>query len=578
MHLALVADPTKARGEFRRLVATYPAPLAIDLETYADRPSDALHPTRGDIRLLSIAPPSGEPALFDLRALSYNGLPWAELLSTRPLIVHNASFEAAWLAEKLNAHPKVWFDTYVAAKLLGNGDHPHNDLGSVLSTYLGLKLDKSAGISDWGAFFLVDAQIKYAANDVIHLHRLRETLEKRLDAEGLTRCFNLESQLLPIVAEMSRAGMPVDPDRLCHLDKDFTFELEGREAVLRQYLGDRVSLESPKQLLSALSALGVVLTDTAEETLVKEKHPAARALLSYRESLKRKQQAVTLVGAIGPGNLIKCSFVQMGAVSGRFSARAPNLQQIARGPLRSIFVAPLGERLIVLDYSQIELRIAAALAPDARMLEAFRAGEDLHRATGAMLLRKLPKEITRDERQIAKSAAFGLLYGAGAQGLRAYAQATYGIKLTLEAARDLRSKFFRHYGGLAAWHARAHEGETRVTEGRTVTGRRRFLYVSPGAEVSDINWNAFQLLTNFPVQGSAADVLKLAMIKVAESLQKGARLRACVHDELILSAPAGVAQETLARAHTAMTQAFNELFPGVPIEVEGKICTSWGEK
>jgi ribonuclease D len=181
--------------------------LAIDLETYADRPADALHPARGDIRLLSIAPPDGEPSLFDLRALGYNGLPWNELLTDRPLIAHNAAFELAWLAEKLHVHPGQWFDTYVAAKLLGNGDHPHNDLGSVVKTYLGLELDKTCGLSDWGAWFLVDAQIQYAINDVIHLHRLRETLEKRLAAEGLTACFNLETQLLPIVAEMTRAGM-----------------------------------------------------------------------------------------------------------------------------------------------------------------------------------------------------------------------------------------------------------------------------------------------------------------------------------------------------------------------------------
>ena len=154
------------------------------------------------------------------------------------------------------------------------------------------------------------------------------------------------------------------------------------------------------------------------------------------------------------------------------------------------------------------------------MLEAFRGEEDLHKATASMLLGKPLAQIVPAERQIAKSAAFGLLYGAGAQGLRAYALATYGINLTLNEAREIRSKFFRHYKGLAAWHARAHTNESTVTEGRTVTGGRRFLYVSPGAEQSDINWAGFQLLTNFRVQGSAADVLKLAMIKVNERLPR----------------------------------------------------------
>jgi DNA polymerase I len=121
-------------------------------------------------------------------------------------------------------------------------------------------------------------------------------------------------------------------------------------------------------------------------------------------------------------------------------------------------------------------------------------------------------------------------------------------------------------------------GEGTVIEGRTVIGRRRFLYVSPSAKPSDINWSGFQLLTNYRVQGSAADVLKLAMIKVSERLPEGARLRACVHDELILSNPAHVAHETLENARAAMIEAFVKLFSYVPVEVDGKIRQHWGEK
>jgi DNA polymerase-1 len=574
-----ITNQAEALRAFALLHQSHPAPLSVDIETYGEHAGDTLHPARGDIRLLSIAPPDGPSALFDLRALGYNGVPWAELFTERELIAHNAAFELAWFGAKLKVQPAHWFDTFVASKLLGNGDTPHNDLGSVLSTYLGIQLDKSLGVSDWGAWFLVDSQIQYARNDVAYLGALREKLIRALDAKGLSRCFKLESQLLPIVAGMSVTGMPIDRERLKQILAEVTSEIEGREEALRQYLGTRVNLESPKQLLAAFKALGCPASDTAEATLVTLKHPAAKRLLAYRESIKVKRQALSLLESIGPDGLIHAEFVQMGARSGRFSARSPNLQQIARGPLRSVFTAGSpNERLIILDYNQIELRIAAALAPDELMLAAFRAREDLHRATGAMLLGKPREAITSGERQIAQSAAFGLVYGAGAQGLRSYAKATYGIDLSTQRSHEIRHKFFDHYQGLRRWHAKAHVLESRVTEGRTVMGRRRLLHASMSGDSSEINWNAFQLQTNFPVQGSAADVLKLAMVKVSQCLPASAKLRACVHDELILTAPAEIAEQTLKLAHQAMIEAFTELFPNIPIEVEGKVCRHWGEK
>lgn len=577
--MKLIVDRHEALHAFELLCQSRPSPLGVDIETYGECSGDALNPERGDIRLLSIAPPQGPPLLFDLQALGYNSVPWAELFADRELIAHNAAFELALLAAKLGILPTRWFDTHIAAKLLSNGDTPHNDLGNVLDTYLGVRIYKSLGASDWGAWFLIEAQLRYAANDVIYLGALRQALIQRLEAEGLTRCFNLESALLPIVAQMSLAGMPADRERLEQVLAEVALQIEGREEALRQYLGERVNLESPKQLVRTLADTGCPVANTSEATLVKISHPVAKHLLAYRESTKVKQQALTLLKSIRPDGSIHAEFVQMGARSGRFSARTPNLQQIARGPLRSVFTAGLaGQRLIILDYNQIELRIAAALAPDELMLSAFRAKQDLHRATGAMLLGKPPEAITKDERQIAKSAAFGLVYGAGAQGLRNYAKATYGIDLSPRRSQEIRNKFFEHYQGLRAWHARAHACESRVTEGRTVTGRRRLLHAAVSGDSNDINWNAFQLQTNFPVQGSAADVLKLAMVKVSECLPAGAQLRACVHDELILTAPAEIAEHTLQLAHQAMIEAFTKLFPNVPIEVEGKVCANWSEK
>lgn len=135
--------------------------------------------TKGEIRLLSIAPPDGAPALFDLKALGYTSLPWSELFNGRELIAHNAAFELEWFAAKLGAVHDRWYDTYIAAKLLGNGDFTRNDLGNTLHTYLGVQLSKELGKSDWGGMFITDTQAEYALNDVIYLDALRQELDER---------------------------------------------------------------------------------------------------------------------------------------------------------------------------------------------------------------------------------------------------------------------------------------------------------------------------------------------------------------------------------------------------------------
>ena len=155
---------------------------------------------------------------------------------------------------------------------------------------------------------------------------------------------------------------------------------------------------------------------------------------------------------------------------------------------------------------------------------------------------------------------------------------TYGIDLSTRRSHEIRQKFFDHYKGLRAWHERAHAQENRVVEGRTVTGRRRLLYASMKGDSGDINWNAFQLQTNSPVQGSAADVLKLAMVKVSQCLPAGAKFRACVHDELILSAPAEIAEQTLKLAHQSMTEAFTELSQKYRLKIKARFAGIGGEK
>jgi len=191
------------------------------------------------------------------------------------------------------------------------------------------------------------------------------------------------------------------------------------------------------------------------------------------------------------------------------------------------------------------------------------------------VLQKTAEAVTKDDRQLAKAVNFGLLYGQGAEGLVRYALNSYGVTLELEQAKALRSAFFKHYTGLAAWHKKAWEKASSTTEGRTLLGRRRLV---TGETATD--WDRFQALVNFRVQGTAADCLKLAMVELALQLDPyDAQLVATVHDELIVECPRADAESIQNICVNTMISAANKiLHSSIPIEVDAKICSNWGDK
>jgi DNA polymerase I-like protein with 3'-5' exonuclease and polymerase domains len=228
--------------------------------------------------------------------------------------------------------------------------------------------------------------------------------------------------------------------------------------------------------------------------------------------------------------------------------------------------------LIILDFSQIELRIAVVLAGDKVMLEAFLRGEDLHILTASRVLRRPSAEVTKNDRQTAKAVNFGLVYGQRGAGLCTYARTNYGVTLTPEQDEELRTRFFNTYAGLAEWHRKAWLRAPFVLESRTLLGRRRL------ARPDDTDWARWQLLINHSVQGTGADGLKRALVRLFCELPSDTRLIACVHDEVILETSAQRAEQVKHWAKEAMMQEMSRLVAGVPIEVEAKIVQDWGQK
>jgi DNA polymerase-1 len=329
-----------------------------------------------------------------------------------------------------------------------------------------------------------------------------------------------------------------------------------------------------------LQQRGHALTNTASATLLAlgGDDPFIPLLLEYRDVVKQTGTygEAWLRAAVHPlTQRIHADYLQLGSKAGRMSCMAPNMQNLPRSAAyRGCIHAAPGHCLVKADYSQIELRIAAVMAPEQTMLQAFRAGVDLHTLTASKLVRHAPDAVTAEQRQLAKAVNFGLLYGMGAKRLQEHAQTNYRVILTDAEARTHRQRFFQTYPGLQRWHRRTgsqtgidRAGNPRPPlETRTMTGRRRL-------DVSN-----FTEALNTPIQGTGADGLKLAMARLFMQRDEvpEARLIAVVHDELVAECPIDQAPATAAWLQQHMQEAMADVVNhAVPIEVEVSIAADW---
>lgn len=511
----------------------------------------------------------------DLKAIGYGLGPLADLLASKLIVGHNLRFDACWLRVKCGLRLSRLFCTLTAARLLAAGTRAGNNLDQCLERYCGIAPAPDQSRSDWGNSLLTQDQIAYAARDVAHLHLLKGCLDRDLEMTGLDGVFALERRLLPVVIDMEVAGMPVDADKMHMLEVTWRDQSAAIAAEVRSDLGKPdLNIGSAKQLLAALKDRGIEVSSTNEETLQScGDRGIVPKILAYRGLEKRAQQAASLIEAMAGDGRIHGQFDPMGTATGRFSSKSPNLQNIGRGELRSCFAAGPGRVMVIADYSQIELRAAAAIAGEKKMIEAYARGDDLHKLTASAVLGKPLQDVTKEDRQLAKAVNFGLLYGQSAKGLARYAKTAYGVTITEEEARMMRRKFFDTYGSLRQWHGLSRvSAEKGVQEIRTISGRRRL--IPPSAT----EWERFTALVNTPVQGGCADGLKQALIDLSAALPDGAKIISTVHDEIIVECSQAQAEAVRALLPATMRNAMSALFPQVPIEVEANICRHWGDK
>ena len=417
---------------------------------------------------------------------------------------------------------------------------------------------------------LLEAGRGNAKEELLPASEEKRDWARELREAGLEKVWQLECQLAPVVAGMRERGIRVDETKLDALARTAEKNRAEAEKKVQEVLGADLNPRSPKQVKEALEKRGLKLKSTDEVSLVMSGDAAAELVLRSRAAEKRAQMITTYREAVGKDGKIHAEFDPLGTATGRFSCREPNLQNVGRDAgMRSCFVAGPKDILVIADYSQIELRVAAFLAKEEAMLAAFRSGQDIHALTAGKLAGKPAEKVGEEERKLAKAVNFGLLYGMSARGLAEYGRISFGLKLSEKEAREFRAKFFGAYPALQRWHDEARQAaeDPKVSEVRTLYGRRRWL-PPPGGRM---DWARFTALVNTPVQGTCGDAIKRAMVALAE-----APLVSTVHDELIVEVPEKEAEAMAGRVAGAMRSGFAGMVPEDLIGVAVRRAASWG--
>ncbi|MFC1997530.1 DNA polymerase I [Chloroflexota bacterium] len=432
----------------------------------------------------------------------------------------------------------------------------------------------------------------YAADDAAIVLRLIPQLQNEMESAQLTDLFKeMEMPLVAVLADMEMAGISLDVDFLDDMSQTLTTRLTEIQNQVYGLVGEPFNLNSTQQLSHALfeilklnppdrtrkTASGHYSTAAGVLEAMGRTHPVVELILEHRELSKLRSTYVdALPRQINPQTgRVHTSFNQSGSRTGRLASSDPNLQNI---PIRTelgrrvrrAFVAIPGSELLAVDYSQVELRIAAHMAQDEAMLSAFRAGQDIHSATAAAIYGIPLEDVTKDQRRHAKAVNFGLIYGMSAFGL------TRSTDLTLAEAEDFVEAYFRQFPGIKSYldGIRAQAAKQGFVE--TLLGRRRYFPGLQNPSNQQVRNREEREAINAPIQGTAADIMKIAMLNLSKALANAnlsSNMLLQVHDEIVLECPCDELVETANLVKNFMENAYHL---DVPLQTEARSGKNWG--
>ncbi|MFO7623502.1 MAG: DNA polymerase I [Anaerolineales bacterium] len=515
-----------------------------------------------------------------------------------PKVGHNIKYDYVLLARNGLRVSPLAFDTMIA-EWLSNPTSRNLGLKNLAWVRLDIKMTDILELIGKGKEQRTMAQApigqcaEYAAADAAVVLRLMSLLEQDLQACQATRVMEeIEMPLVPILAQMEMTGIALNDEFLAGMSAELSVRLAEIESQVYHLVDMPFNIGSTQQLSKALferlklqppdrtrrTASGHYSTSADVLDALRGKHPVVDLVLEHRELSKLKSTYVdALPLQINPNTgRVHTSYNQTGAVTGRIASSDPNLQNIPirtelGSKVRHAFVAGPEQLLLSVDYSQVELRIVAHMADDQAMLEAFRAGQDIHAATAAAIYGVPIETITKQQRRRAKGINFGLIYGMSAFGL------TRATDLTLAESEDFMERYFRQFPGVKRYLDGMRLRATEQGYVETLLGRRRYFPGLKNQRNFNIRNREEREAINAPIQGTAADIMKIAMINVPAALRKAhlsARMLLQVHDELVLECPAGEIDETAALVQQVMEDAYTLK---IPLKTDARKGRNWGE-
>jgi len=415
---------------------------------------------------------------------------------------------------------------------------------------------------------------------------------KKLKEYKLEKLFyEVEMPLVNILADMELKGIKINAKGLKDLDKKLEKELSGLVKKIYKEAGGTFNINSPKQLSRVLfeklridikgvkkTRTGAISTDVETLNLIKDKHAIAKYLLDYRELFKLQSTYVKpLQELIGKDGRVHTTYIQTGTATGRLSSQNPNLQNIPIGTgwateLRKAFVAEKGYKLVSFDYSQIELRVLASLSGDPKMIEAFNDDLDIHKLTAANVFNVSLEEVAPEMRRLAKTLNFGVVYGMGAIAFAKTSGLNFG------EAKKFIEEYFNDFKKIKEWQEETKAQARTFGYVTNLNGRRRWLLRATSMFRGEAA-EAERAAINMPVQGLAADIIKIAMVTIFEEIKKRkwdekVRMLLTIHDELLFE----ISEDIIKEAGTAISKLMESAYElEVPLKVTMKAGKSWGE-
>ena len=564
-----ITSPADAQAAIDSITSNW---VAIDIETakmpeYAGHKSAGLSPHLSTIRLVQLCEPNrpDHVHIIDVWACGLEAV--TGLVNTKKLVAHNGKFEESFFRHN-GMEPLHINCTMIMAHVLA---YPKTSLADMLRQVFNYEMSKEQQKSEWGMKALTEAQLDYAADDAFYLVKLAQHLSNELSAKKLQPAYTRFHKAQSVMVEMELKGIPFDAEEHRGLIDEWETAKEGEWRDINPKSGKQMDAFFRETVKKGIISKWPVSEKTKllkldADTLLqrKDSHPVIEPLLKWKMYEKlTSTYGTSIQKLINPvTNRLHPSFRIFGARTGRFSSNQPNMQNPPReAGLREMVKAPPGYVLMDADYGQVELRIAAVMAQDVKMLRAYQEGKDLHKITAASIAGISEDEVTKDHRQQAKAVNFGLIYGAGPKTLKDYAKATYGVEMTLAEAKAAKEAFLKTYPQLSQWQKNQSTHAAAYMYAETTSGYRR-QFVKEGLTSRSV----YTVSMNTPVQGTGAEILIEALADLHANLHKfdGAQILAHIHDEILLMVKEEEAEEMAKQLEASMIAGYKAVLPDAP--------------